>query len=414
MNEDKATRYHRLRRRAQAFALLATTALLVSLITSGAGVGLRHLLEPLTGGSRADASSLPTIALYALVLALALGLVALPFRLLGEWLLEQRYGLDRVPLADWLGTYARTAALGLLLAVGAGLVPAIAWRVSPDWWWLLAALVMGVGQVALAAAAPLLLNWFSHVRPMTRPALASRLSQLAVRAGARDELRVYEWPETAAGRRAQAALVGLGRTRRVLLSDTMLAAFQDDEIEVVVAHELSHYIHRDLWKLACARAGLLVAALLVAHLGLTAAGSWAGLGGPADAAALPAILLAVGGTMAAASPALLAWSRAHERRADAFALRLTGNADALLSVLRRLGALNLAEERPSLLTALLASHPPLSERLEAVRTWQLHQQGERPGDDAATPGDRVARGADAGTHASTGAGARRRGPASSS
>jgi STE24 endopeptidase len=377
VNEDKATRYHRVRRRVLALSRLTTTALLVLFLASGAAVGLRHSLDRFFPAGPDGSSSLLAVGLYALLLASLLGLAAFPFRLVSEWLLEQRYGLERVPLSAWLATYARTTpfALGLVLAVG--LVPALAWRVSADWWWLIAAAMIGAGQMGLATAAPLLLHWFTPVRPVQRPALDTRLRQLADRAGARGGLRVYEWPETAASRRAQAALVGLGRTRRVLLSDTLLSAFQDDEIEVVVAHELSHFVHRDLWKVACARGALFIVAFALAHLLLTSlldSGAGGELRGPADAAALPFILLAVGMTMAVAAPAMLAWSRAHERRADEYALRLTGNADALLSVLRRLGALNLAEERPSPLTALLASHPTVPERVAAVKAWQARQR----------------------------------------
>jgi STE24 endopeptidase len=378
VNEDKATRYHRLRRRVQALSLLTTTTVLIIVVAGGAGTALRTALDRLTAGAGAGADTLPghsltTILFFTLLLTLLLGTVALPFRLFAEWLLERRYGLERVPLGTWLSTYVRTALLGIALAIVAGLLPALAWRLSAGWWWLLAALAAAVGQVGLATLTPLLLNWFSHVRPVQRPDLAGRLRLLADRAGARGGLRIYEWPEASSGRRAQAMLMGLGRTRRVLLSDTLLAAFADDEIEVVVAHELSHYVHRDLWKLACARGALFVLAFAVIHGVIATIGSSLGLAGPADAASLPLILLLVGMTMVAASPVRSAWSRAHERRADAFALRLTGNADALLSVLRRLGALNLAEERPSALSALLASHPPLPERVAAVVDWQTRQ-----------------------------------------
>lgn len=378
MNEDKATRYHRLRRRVQALSLLTTTLLLL-IVVGGAGTALRTALDGLTSSAGASTPaaaaghSLLTVVLFTFLLTVLLGAAALPFRLFGEWLLERRYGLERVPLAVWLGIYARTTLLGIVLAIVAGLVPALAWRLSVGWWWLLAALALAAGQLGLATLTPLLLNWFSHVRPVQRPDLTGRLRVLADRAGARGGLRVYEWPEASSGRRAQAVLMGLGRTRRVLLSDTLLAAFADEEIEVVVAHELSHYVHRDLWKLAAARSALFVIAFAVIHGVLAGIGSSLALDGPADAASLPLMLLVIGLTMAAAAPAMSAWSRAHERRADAFALRLTGNADALLSVLRRLGALNLAEERPSLLSALLASHPPLPERVAAVIDWQTRR-----------------------------------------
>jgi STE24 endopeptidase len=154
----------------------------------------------------------------------------------------------------------------------------------------------------------------------------------------------------------------------VLLSDSLLASCADDEIEVVVAHELAHHVHGDLWKHALGRLVLLDLAFVFGQAALARFGSLFALRGPDDPAAWPMLALIVGAVFVLFSPLTLAWSRRDERRADRYALTLTGNAPALLSVLRRIAALNLAEERPSRVAEVFfASHPSFAERVSAIR-----------------------------------------------
>ena len=92
-----------------------------------------------------------------------------------------------------------------------------------------------------------LLPIFYKFKPLDRPALVDRLMALATRART-DVVGVFEWVLSGHTRKANAALAGMGRTRRILLSDTLLADYSEDEIEVILAHELAHHVHRDLWR----------------------------------------------------------------------------------------------------------------------------------------------------------------------
>jgi STE24 endopeptidase len=171
-------------------------------------------------------------------------------------------------------------------------------------------------------------------------------------------------------RRANAALAGLGRTRRILVSDTLLASYSEDEIAVILAHELSHHVHHDLWRGLALQAGLLAAGGFVAHAGLSVLAGPLGWRSPADPAGLPALLLLAGAWSLAVGPIANAASRAQERRADQFALDLTGDPAAFMSAMRRLAQQNLAEERPSaLVEALFLSHPPTRDRIAAAQAW---------------------------------------------
>jgi STE24 endopeptidase len=372
VNEDKATRYHRLRRRASTLSLAVSTAGLVLLVVLRLAASLRDALERLAPliVTNPHAQAALVVLLYTASLVLLFDLLTFPFSLFREWTLERRYELDRVPFAAWLLTHVKSGLVGFAIALGAAAMILLAVAIAPGWWWPAAAIGIWVGQLLLTTMTPLLLALFAHMVPLQRPALSARLDRLVARAGSRTSLRIYQWGGAEETRRAHAALVGFGRTRRVLLSDSLLASCADDEIEVVVAHELAHHVHGDLWKHALGRLALLAVAFALTQQVLIAFGPALAIRGPADPAAWPLMTLIAGVVFVLSSPLTLAWSRRDERRADRYALTLTGNAEALLSVLRRLAALNLAEERPSRVAEVFfASHPSFPERVAAIRRW---------------------------------------------
>jgi STE24 endopeptidase len=225
-------------------------------------------------------------------------------------------------------------------------------------------------MIVLAQLAPvLLLPIFYTLTPLNRPALRDRLLALAERAGAR-VLGVFELRLGDKTRKSNAALTGIGRTRRILLSDTLLAELSDDEIEVILAHELSHHVHHDIWRGIVLEMALMTLGFYLADQSLAWTVGRFGIESKQDPAALPILALAGGAVSLALMPLANAVSRAHERRADRFALEMTNNAPAFMSAMRRLGAQNLAEERPSRLVQLLFyTHPPIAARIDAAQAW---------------------------------------------
>ena len=145
----------------------------------------------------------------------------------------------------------------------------------------------------------------------------------------------------------------------------------DDEVAVVVAHELAHHVNGDLWRGALVDAGVIVAALGAANLAVAALASRLGLAGAADLAALPLIALVAGAMWIAATPARHALSRRDERRADTYALAITGSAAAFEAAIRRLGERHLAEERPTTITRwLYHRHPSVADRLALAEAFR--------------------------------------------
>lgn len=368
MNEDKSARYHRLKRRASLCSLLLTAALMAWLAFGGASLALRSRAAAWAG----DAASSPaTIALYVVLLALLQEAVSLPIAFYRSFVLERRYDLSHEPARTWFLDHVKAVVLGLVIGVAGAEIVYLTIRAWPDGWWIASSIALMAAVLLLTRITPtVLLPMFYRFTPLDREALGARLMDLSKRAGVR-VLGVYEWGLGAKTRRANAALVGSGATRRILLSDTLLAEYSDDEIEVILAHELAHHVHHDIPK-----ALALEFVLLIAGLGASAAAlarTWHGIGleSPADVAGLPLLLLAVGGATLVATPLVNALSRLNERRADRYALKLTGLTDAFVTAMRRLGTQNLAEQRPSRMVLwLFHTHPPIEERIQAAKTVQ--------------------------------------------
>jgi STE24 endopeptidase len=369
VNEEKSAHYHRLKRRALAGSAAWAIVLLSALLLTGVSVDLRERLQALFAG--AGPSHPLVVSAFAVVVLLVLEIGDLPAAWYREFVLERRYGLSTESLGGWLVHHAKTLGLGVAFALVAANVVYPLLRLFPTGWWLPAGLALALFTVLLGTVGPvIILPLLYRVKPLEREALRIRLLALAERAGAR-VLGAYEWGLGDKTRTANAALTGIGSTRRILVSDTMLADYSEDEIEVVLAHELAHHIHGDIWKGLLFERLAVVAGLYAASRLLAMWWQPLGLAGVHDPAGIPLVLLAAGAVMLVSRPIALAISRAYERSADRFALALTRNPAAFVSAMRRLSVQNLAEEQPSRLTQwLFYSHPPVRDRIAAAQAFK--------------------------------------------
>ena len=248
MNEDRASKYQRLKRTSGIVSFAWSAILLALLLLTGASAALRDLAQ--SSGAWAPQAVRATIVafIYVALLMIVNEVGGLPLSFYGGFLLERRYGLSNQRLADWLADQAKGFVVSLVLGGAAASIIYFLIRRSPDGWWLPAGVTFALLIVGLANLGPvLLLPLFYSVKPLDREALRVRLLSLAERAGAR-VLGAYEWGLAAKTKKANAALAGLAGTRRILVSDTMLADYTDEEIEVVLAHEMAHHVHGDIWK----------------------------------------------------------------------------------------------------------------------------------------------------------------------
>jgi STE24 endopeptidase len=358
---ERARTYHRWRFRLGAAGLALSVPYLVAWLATGLSVALRNALVAIT----------PTwwieLALALAVLGLGHRLLTLPLSWLGGFWLPRRFGLLHQTFGRWLWDGAKAGLIGAVLGTLAALVVYGLMRATP-WWWLWAALAFFVGYGLLALVAPIwLVPLFYRLTPLPDAALGQRLLRLAERAAV-PVLGVWVADQSRKSRTANAAVVGLGATRRILLFDTLVAEFTPDEVETVLAHELAHQVHGDIGRGLLIQGALTLVTFWVADHALRAGAHALGLSGPADLAALPLfglVLIAVG---AIALPLGNGWSRRVERQADDFALRVTGNAPAFIGAMERLAALNLAEPAPHPLKEFfLYSHPSIPRRVARAR-----------------------------------------------
>ena len=365
MNEDKATRYHRLGRRAGIVSTVWTGVILLALLLTGASLVLRDWAASLAGTN-------PTliVALYVLILSLLFDAATLPFGFYRGFLLERRYGLSTETIGHWLKDHAKAMLIGVVFAELAAVFVYFTLRTWPAAWWAVAGVGYSIVAIVLVNLAPvILLPLFFRFKPLEKETLRDRLTALASKAGTRI-MGVYEWTLSDRTKKANAALTGMGNTRRILLSDTLLADYSDDEIEVILAHELAHHVHKDIWTSVLFDMALTFAGCFAAHLALQQAVPFFGFQGMADPAGIPILLLTAGAMGLCVKPLLNAVSRSHERRADSYALKMTENPSAFITAMKRLGQQNLAEDSPSkLVQAFFYTHPPIKERLRAAESW---------------------------------------------
>jgi STE24 endopeptidase len=358
---DAAARYHRLQLGLSLAGFGLGVAYLVAVLVSGAAAALAEAVAARTSPWWAP------VAAVAIVLAAGQTVLAFPLRWLRGFWLPRRFGLLHQPLAAWLVDRAKGAALGGVLGLGGVLVLYGLLRAT-IWWWLVGAGVFVLVGIALAALFPIVVvPLFYRLTRLADPELERRLLALAERAGVA-ALGVWIVDQSRKSRTANAAVVGLGRTRRIILFDTLAAGFRAEEVEAVLAHELAHHVHGDLRRGLVVQGALTLFTFWLASVLLdTGVGLWE-LAGPADPAGLPWLALILMLLGAAQLPLANAVSRRIERQADDFALRLTRDPAAFIGAMERLGSLNLAERRPYRLEEiLLYSHPALERRIARAR-----------------------------------------------
>ncbi len=302
-------------------------------------------------------------ALFVAPLSLLAALVDLPASYVEEYELERRFSLSDQGRRAWLVEYAKSGLLSTaLLSFVASLFAFVVRRAPRSWPWFAAggALPLFVlGNLIVPVYVMPLFNAFVPIRG----SLEARLRALAARFGVGDAaiLRMDMSRQT---RKANAFVIGVGKTHRIVVGDTLIEAFPETETEFVVAHELGHYVNRDTWRLI--GVGELVVTLLF-HLAKSSVPSRS-----ADALRdRPLLVVRLYTMMLLASqllrPLLLAFSRSREWAADRFALAATNDPVAGVSAFRRLREQNLADEDPPRWYELLfSSHPSLRERIAAL------------------------------------------------
>jgi STE24 endopeptidase len=363
-DSPEARRYNRIHRWLGVADFVVGSAFLVLLMITGWSGWLRDLALRRGFQNYTLAVFLYLFFLLLISKVLGLGLDYYGFRL------ERKFQLSTQKVRSWLWDQVKGFLVGLVLA---GVVVELLYfmiRQSPQHWWLITwALFMGL-FILLAQLAPVVLfPIFYKFEPLDNEDLRRRLVQLGQRAGTRVR-GVYRWKLSEKSKKANAALTGLGSTRRIILADTLLDNYAPEEIEAVLAHELGHHVHKHILKSILVQGGITLFGFWVANFVLHYAVDHHMFEELSDFANLP--LLAITATVISLllMPALNAYSRYNERQADRYAFESIVNVEPFISSMNKLAQQNLAERTPSKWIELLFhSHPAISRRVAAAEEW---------------------------------------------
>lgn len=364
-DSPEARRYNRIRRWLGIADFLLGVILLIVLLATGWNGTLRDLAMHGAYEHYTAAVFLYVVMLMLIGKLLGLGLDYYGFRL------ERRYNLSNQKLQAWIWDETKGLLVGVVLASIVVEILYFIIREFPQNWWVIAwAAFLGLFVLMAQLAPVVLFPIFYKFEPLDNDDLKSRLVGLSERAGTRVR-GVYKWNLSEKSKKANAALTGLGNTRRIILADTLLENYSADEIEAVLAHELGHHVHRHILKSIAVQAGITLvgfwAANWVLHYAVDRTHMFVTV---SDFANLPLLVLVATVLSFLLLPALNAYSRYNERQADRYAFQSIPSVGPFISSMNKLADQNLAERSPSRWVEwFFQSHPAISRRVTAAEVW---------------------------------------------
>ena len=374
--QKQAKEYARIRRRLWLVDTAFSTVYALDWLFFGWSVFVREWLTTLVTGnwSLTTGSDWLIIALYIAIFGGVYSLLTMPLGYYSGFVLPHRFGQSNQSLKDWILDRIKGLAIGAPLGLLMLELLYIALRLTGELWWLYAAGGLLLFNVILSNLAPvLIMPLFNKYVPLgdEHKDLEERLLNLAKRANTKVQ-GVFKFDMSKRTKAANAALTGIGNTRRIILGDTLISEFTPDEIETVLAHELGHHVHKDIPFLIISGTLLVTIGLFIASQALNYAVNFFSFASAADVAAFPALSLILGAYGLLTQPLENALSRWRENMADDYALSSTGKHEAFASAFTRLANQNLGEIDPEKwVVFMFYSHPPLGERIAKARKFTL-------------------------------------------
>lgn len=372
--QKQAKEYARIRRRLWLVDTAFSTVYALAWLFFGWSVFVREWLTTLVTGnwSLTTGSDWLIIALYIAIFGGVYSLLTMPLGYYSGFVLPHRFGQSNQSLKDWIVDRIKGLAIGAPLGLLMLELLYLALRLTGELWWLYAAGGLLLFNVILSNLAPvLIMPLFNKYVPLgdEHKDLEERLLNLAKRANTKVQ-GVFKFDMSKRTKAANAALTGIGNTRRIILGDTLINEFTPDEIETVLAHELGHHVHKDIPFLIISGTLLVTIGLFIASQALNYAVNFFSFASAADVAAFPALSLILGAYGLLTQPLENALSRWRENMADDYALSSTGKHEAFASAFTRLANQNLGEIDPEKwVVFMFYSHPPLGERIAKARKF---------------------------------------------
>ena len=345
--------------------LVLTLLFLYIMATQGPSVWIRNFVEITSRNPWVQT------AVYFLVFGAVYAAVTFTLDMYQGYSLEKKFSLSTQTFGGWLLDYSKKLLVGGTIFFILIEALYLFLRNFAATWWIWTAIFWIIFTIVLSRVAPVvILPLFFKVKPLADDDLRARLVNLAEKCGSKVN-GVFEIDLSKKTVKANAALAGLGKTRRVLLGDTMLKEYSHDEIEAVLAHELGHHKKGHIMKLLVFGAAANFIGFYIASLVFNALSWRLNLRGVSDLAGFPFLLLIFFFFALVMMPVQNGLSRKFEREADRFALEITGNPGAFISMMGKLGDQNLADREPNrFIEIFLYDHPPIGKRLKAAEEYK--------------------------------------------
>lgn len=365
ISQEPAKRYSRIKNILFVIELALTILFLFIMATQGPSIWIRDFAIRIADNIWVSA------ALYFFIFGLIYIAVSFPLDLYQGFSLEHKFSLSTQTFSLWLKDYVKKLLIGIAISLVLIELLYFFLRRFEANWWILAASLWITFTIILSRVAPvLILPLFFKIKRLEDENLRQRLLNLAKKSGAKVK-DVFEIDLSEKTVKANAGLAGLGKTRRILVGDTLLKNYSLDEIEVVLAHELGHHKHGHILKFIAfgavsSFAGFYIANNIFKNLILPL-----GLKGMADLAGFPLLLLILFFFTLFILPLQNGLGRAFERQADYFSIDITKNPEAFITTMRKLGEQNLADFNPSRIVEIfLYDHPPISKRIKMAEDFK--------------------------------------------
>jgi STE24 endopeptidase len=372
--QKQAKQYSRISRRLWLVDTLFGAAYALVWLFAGWSISLREWLHRLitVNWSLTTGSDWLLVAFYVAIFGGVYSIINLPLSYYSGFVLPHRFDQSNQSFKDWVVDQLKGLVIGAPLGLLLLELLYLALRLTGAAWWLWAAGGLLLFNVLLSNLAPvLIMPLFNKYVPLgdDHKELEERLLNLAKRANTKVQ-GIFKFDMSKRTKAANAALTGIGNTRRIVLGDTLINEFTVDEIETVMAHELGHHVHKDIPFLISSGTLLTTLGLFISSLVLNYAVGVFSFTSVADVAAFPALSLVLGAYGLLTQPLSNALSRWRENMADEYALQSTGKNEAFASAFTRLANQNLGEVDPEAwVVFMFYSHPPLGERIaKAQRT----------------------------------------------
>ncbi len=306
---------------------------------------------------------------FVFVIGIAETVLTFPLSYYSGFYLEHKYHLSNQSLLAWI----REGSKGLLVSIPLGIPILLIFfyclKTFGSLWWLPVGTVLFLITVVLARVAPvLILPLFYKFVPIENGSMKEKILALCNRVGVPVE-GIFTFDLSKNTKKANAAFTGIGKSKRIILGDTLVQNFTDEEVETVFAHELGHYKKAHIWM-------MMIVGTLISFLGLFLTAqfyalslSWFGFKALDQIGALPLLSLWLGLYSLVTSPISNYLSRINEFSADRYAVEITSNSEAFVNALSKLARINLAETSPpTIVEFLFHSHPSIEKRIRAIRS----------------------------------------------